>query len=134
MSDTKLRIRIADAEVEVNGRVGHLRAVSFEGTFDQGTPGVLADIFELFMPDRAELKHLRAHTTALQAAGTSLVEERRALKAKYQDLADQFPVAVGKAFTAGRAHEREELRRGLVRTNESAAAPAVRAKRQKARR
>lgn len=105
MGDTKIRLRITDAEVEVNGRVGRLQHVALEASFDDTTPHVLGDLLALFGADRRELEHLRAQVTDLQHRATAMVEERRsAARAAEGKL---LATAEG-AFEAGRDVERRK--------------------------
>lgn len=126
MGDTKMRIRIADAEVEINGRVGRMKALSLEGTFDANTPSVLGDLLALALPSRTEVVHLRAQVSALQRRGTELVVAERAARANLAEVAESMPEVADAAFEAGRKFERQVMRDQITREVKKATRAAAR--------
>lgn len=115
MGTTKVRLRMADVEIEMNGRVGRMQAVSMEATFDENTPHVLADLLALVSADRRELAQVRGQRDALQNRGTALVVENRQLRADRQELADGIPQIIDAAFAAGQEAERRSWGRRATR-------------------
>lgn len=111
MGNVKMRLRMTDVEIEINGHAGRLEAVSLEASFDAATPPALAELFAMARGDQGEVERLRAERDRLKDQTAALTVEERRARADRNEVAAAIPKIAEASFAAGQAAARRVAKR-----------------------